>query len=93
MSRLKNTADWGGVLLQHLNQLWVHLTGEAAAAPDDQSVDDDKQGQTIKPYLPVFVFCSLQLPGMSLNQQPCGALQYLSSKLSSAAMFHLRLPL
>lgn len=41
MSRLKNTADWGGVLLQHLNQLWVHLTGEAAAAPDDQSVDDD----------------------------------------------------
>lgn len=61
MGRLKNTADWCGVLSQHLNQLWVHLTGEAAAAPDDQSVDDDdKQGQTIKPYLPGFVFCSLR---------------------------------
>lgn len=61
MGRLKNTADWGGVLSQHLNQLWVHLTGEAAAAPDDQNVDDDdEQGQTIKPYLPGFVFCSLR---------------------------------
>lgn len=60
MGHLKNTADRSCVLLQHLNQLWVHLTGEAAAASDDQgSDDDDKQGQTIKPHLSVFVFCSL----------------------------------
>lgn len=61
MGRLKNTADWSCVLLHHLNQLWVYLTGEAAAGPDDQSLDDnDKEGQTIKPFLPGFVFWSLR---------------------------------